>query len=578
MTRKFPLHAALCCALLLAGCSEDTTPPTSPGDGQPAPVAGVQITPGASVLPVGQSRTLNASTVDAAGRLLTGRAVSWTTSNEAVATVEGNGKVTAVSGGTATITATSEGKSGTATILVAAPVETVEVVMALDTIEAYQTQAMAAILRDAGEEVLTGREVIWSSSNPAVATIDPATGVLTGVDRGTVTITATSEGKSGTASRVVVIKYRSLSTGSMHACNVASGGIAWCWGLNGNQGRIGVPTLGEHSFSSVPVKVPGGHRFVQLETYGSTTCGVTMEGKGYCWGYNGWGALGTGASNPGQSYMPVAVAGGHTFKQMAAGAGHMCGLTTVGKVFCWGANGSGELGNGQRTSSATPVPAAPALTFASISGGSEYTCGIAVTGPAYCWGYDGLGNLGDGRPISHGNTYSLAPVTVAGGHGFKQVSAGQYHTCGLTNAGQGYCWGANGGRLGNGNTNSTSTPALVTGGYNFRSIAAGFVHTCAVTTSDEPYCWGGNGNGQLGLTLLNGSNVPVRAGGNIKVADISAANVATGSASYTCAISVDRLTTWCWGRNDVGQLGNGTTTSPAIVNEVPSIVQGQKPL
>ena len=150
-------------------------------------------------------------------------------------------------------------------------------------------------------------------------------GMLTGVDRGTVTVTATSEGKSATATRVIVIKYRSITAGTMHACDIASGGIAWCWGLNGNEGRLGSDQLSATAMSNVPVKVPGDLRFAQLSTYGRHTCGVTLDGKAYCWGYNGWGALGSG-SNVGQSPTPMAVAGNLKFRAISAGADHTCGV------------------------------------------------------------------------------------------------------------------------------------------------------------------------------------------------------------------------------------------------------------
>ena len=115
----------------------------------------------------------------------------------------------------------------------------------LDTVEALSSEMIGRILKDANGNVLGNREIRWASSNPAVATIDPMTGLLTGVDHGTVSITATSEGKSATVTCVVVIKYRSISAGTMHACDIASGGIAWCWGLNGAEGRLGNPQLGE---------------------------------------------------------------------------------------------------------------------------------------------------------------------------------------------------------------------------------------------------------------------------------------------------------------------------------------------
>jgi alpha-tubulin suppressor-like RCC1 family protein len=576
MQRKSFLTAAAFFTLLLNACSGDSAAPTGPSG--PEPVASVQVSPSTTSLPVGQSTRLEVTLRDGAGRTLTGRTISWSSDKQDVVRVAADGTVTAVLSGTATITASSEGESGSASVTVSGTaVASVTITTSLDSLEAFDTRPMQATLKDAEGNVLTGRAISWTSSNPAVATVDPASGLLTGLDRGTVTITATSEGKTDSVSRVVVIRYRSISAGTSHACDIASGGVVWCWGLNGKQGRIGQELLADDAFSAVPVRLPGGLRFAQLATYAATTCGITLEGAAYCWGSNNWGALGAG-SNVAQSFTPVAVAGGYTFKQIVAGGVHFCGLTMAGRAMCWGGNSGGELGNGLRVMSGVPVALSADLTFKSLAAGSEFTCGITVNGEGWCWGYDGLGNLGDGRKPSYGNTYTLTPVRVATNAPLAQMSAGQQHVCAVTESGQGLCWGRNGGRLGSGNTTDTSAPVAVTGGYTFRSIAAGHTHSCGVTTQGDVYCWGANGNGQLGLVMVNGSVSPVRVSGGVRGAEVAAANIATGSASYSCAISPDRLTTRCWGRNDLGQLGNGATTIPTAVNPDPTIVQGQKPL
>jgi alpha-tubulin suppressor-like RCC1 family protein len=487
-----------------------------------------------------------------------------------------SGVVTGLDDGEATITATSEGQSGTAKVTVRAPVARVSVSAAVDTLEAYEAMQLQALLRDAKQRTLTGRPVRWTSSNPAVASVDSVTGVLTGVDRGTVTVTATSEGKTGTASRVVVIRYRSITTASEHACNIASGGIVWCWGVNGLEGRIGSDDLGHQVHSTTPVRLPTALRFVQVTSYGRATCGIATDGRAYCWGYSGWGMLGNGSTA--NSTTPVAVTGGHTFKQLAAGADHVCGVTTDGRALCWGGNWGGQLGNGGGTASTTPVAAMPEMRFASITAGAEYTCGITTAGISWCWGYNGVGNLCDGLKPSMSNTYTRTGNQVVGGHAFRQIMAGASHTCGVTADGRAYCWGRNGGTLGNGNANETSTPSAVVGGLTFRSIATGHSATCGVTAGGDLYCWGSNGNGQLGTNIPNGSNSPVRGAGTLKLADVAVANIATGSGAYACGTSEDRLTTYCWGRNNLGQLGNGATTAVSVSNPTPSIVIGQRPL
>jgi uncharacterized protein YjdB len=165
----------------------------------PPPVASVSVSLAANSIQTGQTTTATATLRDASGNILTGRAVTWSSSTPAVATVSSTGLVTGVGAGSATITATSEGQSGGATITVTlAPVATVTVTLASSSIQVGQTTSATATLRDASGNVLTGRTVSWSSSNSAVATVS-STGTVTGVSAGTATITATSEGRSGSA-------------------------------------------------------------------------------------------------------------------------------------------------------------------------------------------------------------------------------------------------------------------------------------------------------------------------------------------------------------------------------------------
>ena len=546
----------------------------------PVPVASVTVTPNAPAVKVGATAALVATVKDEQGNVLTGRAVAWSSSAPAIATIDAaSGVVTGVASGTATITATSEGKAGSTTATVSAalnPVDQILLAPVLDTIEAFSSEMIGRILKDANGSVLGNREIRWTSSNPAVAAIDPITGMLTGVDRGTVTVTATSEGKSATVTRVVVIKYRSISAGTMHACDIASGGIVWCWGLNGAEGRLGSPQLGETSMSSIPTKLPGNLRFAQLSTYGRHTCGITLDGKAYCWGYNGWGALGSG-SNATESATPMAVAGNVAFRSISAGSDHTCGVTTTNQAYCWGNNAWRQLGNGGSAFSGTPSLVSGGLAFAKITAGSGFTCGVSTGGATYCWGANSIGQIGDGGKISYGNAFVAAPQQVVGGKAFQSVTLGNQFACAVTTTGEGYCWGSNNSKLGNGPTGTdSSSPVQVAGGLLFQSISSGYGHSCGVTTSQQVYCWGLNGSGQLGSGVANGST-PVRSG-SIEAIEVAASGIGTGSGAHSCAISANRLTVWCWGRNDTGQLGNGSTTAAATANPNPGVVVTQKPL
>jgi len=167
-----------------------------------APVASVSVTPASPSVAIGQTVQLVATPRDAGGTALAGRVVTWTSSNPAVALVGGSGLVTGVAAGSTTITATSEGKSGAATVTVTQPVASVTVAPASASVTAGQTVQLTATPRDASGNALTGRLVMWGSNNPSVATVS-GTGMVTAVTGGTALITATSEGKSGSSTVTV---------------------------------------------------------------------------------------------------------------------------------------------------------------------------------------------------------------------------------------------------------------------------------------------------------------------------------------------------------------------------------------
>ena len=170
------------------------------------PVASVAVALSAPSLVVGQTGNATATLRNSRGDVLTGRVIAWSSSNAGIASVNSSGVVTAVSAGSANIIATSEGQNGSAALTVSvspppppAPVASVTVSPANAAITVGQTQQLTATLRDANNNVLTGRAVAWSSSNTSVATAS-ASGLVTAQSAGSATITATSEGVGGSAS------------------------------------------------------------------------------------------------------------------------------------------------------------------------------------------------------------------------------------------------------------------------------------------------------------------------------------------------------------------------------------------
>jgi alpha-tubulin suppressor-like RCC1 family protein len=150
--------------------------------------------------------------------------------------------------------------------------------------------------------------------------------------------------------------FAQVTAGDAHTCAVTATKAAWCWGRNWH-GQIGIGLVGGSLF--LPLQVVGDVRFLGVSAGGDHACGVNGSGQAYCWGANGIGQLGSptgGADRP----SPTTVAGGLAFKAVHAGLAHTCGVTVDGRAFCWGNNLQGQLGNGNRpTLSTVPVPVAP---------------------------------------------------------------------------------------------------------------------------------------------------------------------------------------------------------------------------
>ena len=309
------------------------------------------------------------------------------------------------------------------------------------------------------------------------------------------------DGRAGIGSRIPVkvlggLVFAAVSAGSGLTCDITTDSRDYCWGRNdrgtlGNGTTTGPEQCGFQHIpcSAVPLAVSGGHTFSATSPGGFHTCGLAIGGQGYCWGFNGWGALGDGTIFDRAS--PVAVVGGHTFAVLGVGAEHTCGVTTGGDAYCWGGNSYGQLGNGGDTAlqHTSPIAVVGGLTFSSVSAAYLHTCGVATGGQAYCWGTNYFGQLGDGASDT---THQDSPVAVVGGLTFATVSAGTEHTCGLTTEGVAYCWGyayAVG---------RQATPLAVEGGLTFAALSGGGNHTCGITRSGLLYCWGSNGAGELG--------------------------------------------------------------------------------
>jgi alpha-tubulin suppressor-like RCC1 family protein len=287
-------------------------------------------------------------------------------------------------------------------------------------------------------------------------------------------------------------------------CGLDAERAAYCWGTNG-QGEVGD---GSYLAKLGPSAVVGDHRWRLLSAGGTHVCGLTLENRAYCWGnqFRGW--LGNGDSI-GTRPVPGPVQGNHVFSAIYKAT---CALTPEGAAYCWGPNDNGRLGDGEPPASfrhrTTPSRVVGGHRFTSLAAGYGHTCGIADDARGYCWGANHSGQLGNGT-VAHTST----PTLISGNLRWRQLAAGGAHTCGITVDNARYCWGLNeAGQLGTGTITGISanpTPVPIGSLGAFVSVMAGGSNTCALTAAGAAFCWGRGDYGQLGNGIMANSAMPV---------------------------------------------------------------------
>lgn len=296
-------------------------------------------------------------------------------------------------------------------------------------------------------------------------------------------------------------------------------------------------------------------RAVAVGISANNTCAVVRGGAAWCWGSNLNGQLGDGTNTA--SSVPVAVSGLNDATSIDLGFLHACAIVGAGGVKCWGTGVNGRLGNGGTTGSKVPVDVLGITDATDLALENSHSCALLGSGSIKCWGRNSAGLLGDGTSLD-----ASTPVTVSGITDAVALSTGSLHSCAILADTSVRCWGYNGyGALGNGTTTNSSTPVAVPGITGAIAISAGGSHTCVVLDDGSVRCWGRANEGQLGHGGPGfQSTSPVTVAGVADVVEVEAVNYHTCVRRESGAIS-------CWGLNDRGQLGNGTTTgSPTPVD------------
>jgi alpha-tubulin suppressor-like RCC1 family protein len=444
--------------------------------------------------------------------------------------------------------------------------------------DSLATMTTSADTAHAGDHVMVTYSIVnvGTATSPSVpATIRLTMPAIEGppstIDLTTVPVPAVVPGQTVTVSTEVVMPESAFS--GTYTLSVVLGTDETFPDANLDNGTRQQPIVIDPAFLSLARTFSVGE---------ASVCALASGGM-YCWGENQFRELGTETPQVGSPFQAPQLQQG--FVELARGVASQfyCGIDANRAAACWGRDGFGQLGRGQVVGSqGSSAPVAGGIAWAEINTNRLSACGVSLTGVGYCWGSNQRGEVGRAVvPIGTDPSSSTStPGVVDGGFTWRSVVAGWLHACGITTAGDAYCWGDNSrGQLGVGSVDADphQSPVAVAGGHKFIQLSLGPTHTCGITTDHKAYCWGENFTGQVG----NGSagddvGIPTEVAGSHHFSFIAAGSdfgvggdVAPPSAGgqagsgHTCALA-ESGEAWCWGWNASGELGNGTTVDSPV--------------
>ncbi|MBU1219226.1 hypothetical protein KKF34_00545 [Myxococcota bacterium] len=355
--------------------------------------------------------------------------------------------------------------------------------------------------------------------------------------------------------------FETLKAGAGHMCALDFNGHAWCWG-NNEYGQIGDGTITTDRTVPTAVAMPEDVTFVQIAPGGAHTCALDNNQKIWCWGANNMGQVGNGEGGSGEvSLEPTLIAplDDADFLSVSSGAFHSCGVMTTGGVLCWGGNGQKQISNFSGGFAVTPYQIPGISTSVIVEAGGYFNISTNPSGSMIGWGQNTRGQLGLETP-----TTVITPNPIMLGN-VDIISCGGFHTCIIDTNSLAACWGDNSfGQLGSGLTTPVFSYMPVEldlpSGVTITTIeAGGESHTCALTDDFRIMCWGDNEYGQLGDGYTDDRLSPTFINQEMGLQFIS---VAPASRS-TCTLDSSGHA-WCWGDNEFGQLGINSV-SPSLV-------------
>ncbi len=389
-----------------------------------------------------------------------------------------------------------------------------------------------------------------------------------------------------------------VSAGKEHSGLLTSRGRLFLWG-HGGQGRLGTNgTASRNTAYEITAYAPftnlSNDYVVDFELGAEHSGALTAQGRMFMWGEGSDGRLGQGLKQ--DEWLPVNITGkfslsvGEKITQIALGGQHSAALTNRGKLYMWGRNSFGRIGNNSTLEQLTPlnitsIVGSPFSTLAAsdlitkVALGSEHSAAITSTGKVFTWGNNRVGQLGIGR-TSYEQTLPQNITTrflLSTNEKIVDISLGREHTMALSSSGKLFTWGGGGeGRLGNSSTTNQTSPVNITYQGDFinlaidpiRTIEAGLLHSGARSQNGRLFVWGAGGNGRLGTGSTINQLTPkeITRQGSLVLMSGKIEVFSLGFEHTLIANNLDRIYSVGLGAN--GRLGGGTDTTIFTPNEI----------
>ncbi len=379
-----------------------------------------------------------------------------------------------------------------------------------------------------------------------------------------------------------------ISLGFGHTAVIKPEGSVFIWGENSNYALGDGTDVNKNTPQNITSRflLSGNEKVTQISTGGEHSSALTSKGRVFMWGLNHNFQLGIGTFNPQSTPLDLTlsfpISNNDKIKHISLGYDHSSALSNLGRLFVWGSNTDGKLGDGTFSSERTTpheittfFPLNNTDKLSSVKLGQYHSAGLSESGRVFIWGLNYSGLLGDGTFTSRKTPTEITSLfQLPNDDKIVQISLGELHSSALSSEGRVYTWGSNDyGQLGNGTNIDSNLPIEISNKFSLSNgekislLSLGAVHSSAITTSGRIFVWGSNEYSVLGDGTYINRNLPVEITFRFSLLNNEQIEVISMGSYHSSAVT-SKGNIFMWGENWSGQLGNGSNQNINFPNKV----------